>query len=91
MKWVEAAIKLLPLVAGAINSVQKLFEGKSGKDKQDAAVEIIGQMIQALEISIDKELLDVPEFQVLLRKLIDDSVEIQNFIAKWKANRVLEN
>lgn len=88
MKWVEVAVKLLPLVGSAIRIVENLFGNKSSKEKQDAAVEIVGEMITALELSFDKELLDVPEFQILLRKLIDDAVAIQNFVAQWKANQI---
>lgn len=83
MHWITIGLKLFPLIVGAIHAVEKIAGSKKGKEKQDAAVEAVGAMIRALELSTDKEIMDETEFQVLLRKIIDDYVAIQNYIAKF--------
>lgn len=83
MHWITIGLKFFPLIVGAIHAVEKIAGSKKGKEKQDAAVEAVGAMIRALELSTDKEIMDETEFQVLLRKIIDDYVAIQNYIAKF--------
>jgi hypothetical protein len=87
MKWVEMGLKIFPLIVGAIHAVESLISNKKGKDKQDAAIEAFGAMIKALELTSEKELLNEEEFKILLRKLIDDYVAVQNFVAEFKANK----
>ena len=84
MKWLTVGLKIFPLIVGAIHAVESLMTNKKGKDKQDAAVDAIGAMIQAIELSVSKEIMDEKEFADLLRKIIDDYVAIQNFIRDFK-------
>lgn len=90
MGWLEKGLKIVPLIISAINAVENLVRNKSGKDKQEAAIDTFDALIKAVEVGIDKDLLNEEEFQVLLRKFIDDYVAIQNFIKdknKDKKNR----
>lgn len=81
MKWIQWGLKIYPLIIGAVHAVEKIAGAAKGKEKQDAAVEAVGAMIEAIELSVSKEILNEAEFQVLLRRIIDDYVAIQNFIA----------
>lgn len=87
MGWIQAVIKIIPLIVGAVHAVEKIAGAKKGKEKQDAAIEAIGAMINALELSFNKELMDVPEFQELIRKLIDDYVAVQNFAKEFQSKK----
>lgn len=80
MGWVVAALKIFPLIIGAVQAVEKIAGSKKGKEKQDAAIEAIGAMINAIEIGVSKEIMNEQKFQELLRRLIDDYVAVQNFI-----------
>ena len=84
MKWLTIGLKIFPLIVGAIHAVESLMTNKKGKDKQDAAIDAIGAMIRAIELTVDKEIMNEKEFTDLLRKMIDDYVAIQNFIANFK-------
>ena len=72
------------MIIGAVHAVESIAGAKKGKDKQDAAVDAIGAMIQSVEITFGTEILNVPEFNALLRRMIDDYVALQNFYRKWK-------
>lgn len=85
MGWLSVALKLFPLIIGAVHAVERIAGAKKGKEKQDAAVDAVGAMISAIEISVGKEIMDEADFQVLLRKLIDDYVAIQNFVRDFKS------
>ena len=84
MKWLTIGLKVFPLIVGAIHAVESIVTNKKGKDKQDAAIEAVGAMIKTIELTTDKEIMNEEEFKVLLRKMIDDYVAIQNFIRDFK-------
>ena len=91
MNFITAAIRLIPLIVGAVQAVESIFKKDpnkpkelQNKERQDTAVTAIGAMIQALELNLQKELLDESAFQALLRKLIDDYIATQNFIRDWQ-------
>lgn len=86
MIWLSAALKIFPLIIGAIHAVERIAGDKKGKDKQDAAIDAIGAMIKSVEVGISKEIIDETKFQELLRKLIDDYVAVQNFIRDFRSN-----
>lgn len=90
MGWITTVSRIIPLVIGAVHAVESITGSikstDKGKSKQDAAIDAIGAMISVLEVSSGKEMMNVPEFQNLLRKLIDDYVAIQNFIEKFKSD-----
>ena len=82
--------KIITLLVGAVQAVDKIWSifhtdvPDKNKARQDAAVDAIGAMISALEISAGKEIMDEAKFQELLRKLIDDYIAVQNFIRDFK-------
>jgi len=79
MKWVTGAFKLIPLVLTAVEAVER-FAGKKGKEKQDAAVDLVGRLVPLIEDQIDKEVVDEAEVQDALRKVIDAVVALMNVI-----------
>jgi predicted transcriptional regulator len=80
MNW-SNVIKLIPTVVGAVNTVETIVTNRKGSEKQDAAVNILKTMLPAQDIHFDVSLFLNPEFQTLLRNLIDSIVAMMNFMA----------
>ena len=87
MGWVTAGLKLLPLVFAAITAVEKFSTGRSGKDKQDAAVELVGDLVPVLEAGIGKDIVNDGDVQDAIRKVIDAVVAFQNVVRDVQAKR----
>jgi len=81
MGWVTIGLKLAPLIIGAVQAVERLVRSAHGKDKQDAAVDMIGAMLAAIEGSAGRDILNDAEVQLATRKVIDAVVALQNVIA----------
>lgn len=84
VEWSLSAVKLIPLIVGAVHAVEKVAGARKGKEKQDAAVEAITAMIVSTEVALDTELINEKTFNDLLRRMIDDYVAIQNYIAEHR-------
>lgn len=80
-KWIGIGTKVVPLVIGAVNAVEKLLSAAKGKEKQDAAVSMVAAMLAVVEGGIDKDLLNDAAVQDAVRKVIDAVVALQNVIA----------
>ncbi len=88
MNWISGAIKIIPLIITAVEAVERLFFNKDGENsKKDAAMDIIGQAIESIESLAGKELMNQAEFKVIVSKLIDDYVAVQNFIADFQKHK----
>lgn len=88
-KWLaigKVVAKIVSVIPMVVNVVERLAGDKKGKDKQDAAIDGISTFISGLELAFGKELMDNNEFQIIVRKLIDDYVAAMNFAKKFKEN-----
>ena len=85
MGWLVIGFKLVPLIIGAVQAVERLVSGAKGKDKQDAAVDMVGAMLATIEGATGRELLDDAAVQEATRQVIDAVVALQNCIAKRAA------
>ena len=85
MQWIAFGTKLIPLIIMAVQAVEKLVTAKKGKDKQDAAADLVGTWLSALEAGLDRDVLDDAAVQVAMRAVIDAYVSLQNVIAKLRA------
>ena len=81
MPWITLGLKLAPLIVGAVHAVERLVKGAKGKEKQDAAVDLIATMLAAIEGAAGKDLLDDAAVQDAVRKTIDAVVSLQNILA----------
>lgn len=79
--WIERGVRLLPLIVGAVHAVERLVTESRGPAKQDAAVEATKAMLAAVEIGVDKDLLNDAEVERAVRLTIDAYVFLQNVIA----------
>lgn len=82
MKWVDLVFRVIPYIVAAVAGVERILTGAPGKQKQDAAVELVGTMLEAIEGIVRKDLLENDEVQKALRAAIDAVVALQNAIAK---------
>lgn len=82
-------IKILPAIAAAVGAVEKLTTGIKGKDKEDAAVDLIRDFIPLLEGAISRDVVDDELVQQALREAIRATVSLMNVVNDAKARRAL--
>jgi hypothetical protein len=87
MGWLNLGIKLLPVIITAVQAVERLAGAKKGKDKQDAAIGLVGDIVPFLEASIGRDVVSEAAVQDEIRKVIDAYVGLENVIADIKAKR----
>ncbi len=88
MQWIELGFKIGPLIIAAVNGVERIVKGAKGKEKQDAAVELVGEMLHAIEGATSKDILNDAEVQIAVRAAMDAIVNVQNVIAAVKQVKV---
>lgn len=86
MNWLSVGLKALPLILGAIGAVERFVKGK-GREKQEAAIAMVQDMLAATEGVTGKELLEDASVAEAARKVVDAIVAFQNVIAKAQAQR----
>ena len=79
MGWVNGALKLIPLVIAAVNAVERM-SGKKGKEKQDEAISLVGELVPVIEASIGRDVVNEADVQAAIRKVIDAVVALQNVV-----------
>lgn len=83
-------VKIVPLIVAAVQAVESLLTNKHGKDKQDAALNMVKSLLPLIEEFVGKDLLDDAQVQVAVRSAIDAIVALQNTVeAVRKAKNVL--
>jgi|TARA_R110000824_G_scaffold105785_5_gene250233 CRISPR/Cas system CSM-associated protein Csm2 small subunit len=86
MVWLKGALKLIPLILAAVQAVERM-SSKKGKDKQDEAVILVGDLVPLIEASVGRDVVDNEKVQSAIRKVIDAIVALQNVAADVKARR----
>ncbi len=81
MNWLLIGAKLIPIIVGAVQAVEHFLTGKHGKDKQDAAVDMVSAFLIAAEGMAGRDLLNDPAVREATRTVIDAIVAMQNVIA----------
>lgn len=87
MQWLEIGFRVAPYIVAAVSAVEKFLKGAKGKEKQDAALDMIGTFVLAAEGAVGKDLLDDTQVQIAARNAIDAFVAFQNTVAAVKAAR----
>jgi hypothetical protein len=87
MGWISGVIKIIPMIVTAVEAVERLFKGKTGSDKKEAALDIIKPAIEAIESLAGKELMQEEEFRKLISEFMDTYVAIQNYVAAHQASK----
>ena len=81
MGWLAIGFKLIPLIWGAVQSVEHFLTSIHGQDKQNAAVDMISAFLIAAEGAAGRDLLNDPDVRVATKTAIDAIVALQNLIA----------
>lgn len=88
MGFLIQAFKVFPLIISAVKAVERFNDGRKGKDKQDAAVQLVGDLLPAVEAGIGRDVIDDAKVQDAMRKVIDAVVALMNVISDASAKRV---
>lgn len=87
MAWIANVTKIIPLVIAAVGLVEKLAGAAKGKEKQDAALAAVADLIPAIEGAIGRDVVNDPLVQAALRQCIDAVVAVQNAVRDANAKR----
>lgn len=87
MNWVTGALKLIPLIMAAVNAVERMSGAKKGKEKQDEAISLVGDLVPMIEASIGRDVVNEAGVQDAIRKVIDAVVSLQNVVRDVIARR----
>jgi len=87
MGWLTLGFKLVPLILAAVNAVERLVVTKNGKDKQNAAIDMVGDLMPLIESSIGREIVNESSVQDAMRKVIDAVVALQNVISDVRTKK----
>lgn len=85
--WVSGALKLIPLIITAVSAVERFGTAKKGKEKQDAAIDLVGEFLPMIENSIGRDIVNESTVQDAIRKVIDAAVALQNCVRDVIAKR----
>ena len=85
-KFITAAFKWIPVIISAVGAVERMST-KKGKDKQDEAILLVGELIPLVEGTIPREVVDEGAVQDAIRKVIDAFVALQNIVRDVIAKR----
>lgn len=91
---IKDAFSLIPLIVSSVKMVEKLFRKdpaktpeENNKERQDAAVESVGDLLPLLEGAIERDVVDDALVQTALRKAIDAIVALHNVVRDVKAKK----
>lgn len=79
--WIAIGMKILPLIWGAVQAVEHFLTDIHGKDKQNAAVDMVSAFLIATEGAAGRDLLNDNDVRVATKAVIDAVVSLQNLIA----------
>ncbi len=81
MGWVLIGLKLLPLIWGAVQSVEHFLSEIHGSAKQNAAIDMVSAFLIATEGAAGRDLLNDNDVREATKELINAVVALQNLIA----------
>ncbi|MCR4342144.1 MAG: hypothetical protein NUW01_19885 [Gemmatimonadaceae bacterium] len=81
MPWLPIALRLIPLIFGAVNAVEHFLSNRHGPDKQNAAVDMVSAFLIATEGAVGRDLLNDNDVRIATKEVIDAVVALQNVIA----------
>lgn len=87
MNWITGVLKLFPLIITAVTAIERMAGAKKGKEKQDEAIALVGDLVPVIEASIGKDVVNESAVQDAIRKVIDAVVSLQNVVRDVIARR----
>jgi predicted phage tail protein len=78
MDFLKLFLRSLSLLPSLIQSVEALYGAKSGAQKKDAALAIVGSSLNMADAVTAKQIADAPKFTAGLSLIVDGVVECLN-------------
>ena len=78
MNFLAKLLQGIAFVPGIIQGVEHLFKDKSGAEKRDAAVSLVGSALSVTQAISNREIVDPEQFRQGLGSLVDATVQILN-------------
>ena len=78
MDFLKMFLRGIALVPSLVQGVEAIFGAKTGKQKKDAALEIVGSAINITDAVTSRQIADGDKFSNGLGKIIDGVVECLN-------------
>jgi hypothetical protein len=78
MNFLALFLRTLSSLPTLIQSVESLYGAKSGAQKKDAALELIGSSISIADAVTSKQIADAPKFTAGLSLIVDGVVDCLN-------------
>jgi hypothetical protein len=78
MDLLSKLLQGIAFIPAVITGIEKLFNGRTGGDKRDAAMSFIGAAISMGDAVANRDIVDEAKFKDGLGKLIDGAVECLN-------------
>ena len=85
--FLQKAMSLVPYIIDAVQWVEECFTSGKGKQKQDAAIQLILSMLHISQQVTQKELLASASVESCARKVIDAVVALENAIKEFDKNK----
>lgn len=83
---VMSVLKWLPAIVQAVKAVEEVSSAK-GKAKLDVAIGVFGTLVQSVESTIPREILNEAKVQDAIRKVMDAIVALQNVVRDIMGSR----
>lgn len=87
MGLINTLTRIIPLVTGVMGAVEAMYKAIKGKssEKSDAFINGIMAALGISEATLGKDLLNDEKFKILMRKIADAIIELNNFIRDYKS------
>ena len=85
--FLQKAMSLVPFLIDAVQWVEKCFTSGKGKEKQDAAVQLVLSMLHISQQVTQKQLLSSATVDQCARKVIDAVVALDKAIEEFENNK----
>jgi hypothetical protein len=89
MDFLKLFLRGISLLPSLIQGVEALYGARSGVQKKDAALELIGSSIHLADAVSSKQIADAPKFTAGLSLIVDGVVECLN-ASLWAKQNVAE-
>ena len=85
--FLQKAMSLVPYIVDAVQWIEKCFTSGKGKQKQDAAIQLVLSMLHISQQVTQKQLLSSATVDQCARKVIDAVVALENAIEEFENNK----
>jgi hypothetical protein len=78
MDFLSKLLQGIAFVPAVVTGIEKIFSGRTGSDKRDAALSFVEAAISMTDAIANRQIIDENKFKIGLGKVIDGAVECLN-------------